>query len=156
MRNSLARCLFGECRVFVMRYTVHRALGRYNNNFNNLYFKMSLETHKTTCFKHTNTTLFIFANFGFLAWAGAVERFPTKIILLRFVDSRFLGNSPWTWEFHPLNLILCLGQTLWSSDPPSSFLSITSNKTIYTTNKRTNINQQSINKQQFGSSQRGV
>ena len=28
------------------------------------------------------------------------------ISLLRFLDSNFLGNSLWTWEFHPLNLRL--------------------------------------------------
>ena len=35
--------------------------------------------------------------------------------LLRCVDSRFLGNSLGTWEFHPLIiLIFCLSHTLWN------------------------------------------
>ena len=31
---------------------------------------------------------------------------------LRFVDSKFPGNSLWAWEFHPLRLRFCLSQTL--------------------------------------------
>ena len=43
---------------------------------------------------------------------------PTKISLLRFVDSKLPGNSPWAWEFNPLRLRLrfCLSQTLWSPE----------------------------------------
>ena len=36
-----------------------------------------------------------------------------RLCLLRFVDSNFPGNALWTWEFHPLHLILCLSQSLW-------------------------------------------
>ena len=32
--------------------------------------------------------------------------------LLTLLDSNFPGNPPWTWEFHPSQLILCLSQTL--------------------------------------------
>ena len=47
---------------------------------------------------------------------------PTHIIslltlsLLRLLDSNFLGNSLWTWEFHPSRWRFCLGQTLWSPE----------------------------------------
>ena len=34
----------------------------------------------------------------------------------RFVDSKLLGNSLWTWEFHPLNLRFCSSQTLWNPE----------------------------------------
>ena len=34
------------------------------------------------------------------------------ISLLRFLDSNFPGNSPWTREFHLLTIRLCLSQTL--------------------------------------------
>ena len=37
---------------------------------------------------------------------------PLRISLLRFIDSRFPGDSLWAWEFHPFNLRLCLSQTL--------------------------------------------
>ena len=30
------------------------------------------------------------------------------------LDSNFTGNSLWAWEFHPLELRLCLSQTLWN------------------------------------------
>ena len=39
---------------------------------------------------------------------------------LRFAEPEFLGNSPWTWEFHPLRFRICLSQTLWN--PDSSFV----------------------------------
>ena len=35
-----------------------------------------------------------------------------RLSLLRLLDSNFPGNSPWAWEFHPLNSRLCLSQTL--------------------------------------------
>ena len=35
-----------------------------------------------------------------------------RVSLLRFVDSNFPGDVPWTWEFHPLNLRFRLSQTL--------------------------------------------
>ena len=31
--------------------------------------------------------------------------------LLRLLDSNFPGNPLWAWEFHPLELRLCLSQT---------------------------------------------
>ena len=34
--------------------------------------------------------------------------FLLRLSLLRFVDSTFPGNSPLTWEFHPLRLRFCL------------------------------------------------
>ena len=39
---------------------------------------------------------------------------PAKIIptVLRLLDSNFPGNPLWAWEFHPLQLILCLSQIL--------------------------------------------
>ena len=37
-----------------------------------------------------------------------------RLSLLRLLDSNFPGNLLWTWEFHPLELRLCLSQTLWN------------------------------------------
>ena len=34
--------------------------------------------------------------------------------LLTLLDSNFPRNSLWAWEFHPLELRLCLSQTLWN------------------------------------------
>ena len=39
-----------------------------------------------------------------------------RISLLRFLDSRFPGDSLWAWEFHPLNLRFCLSQILRNSE----------------------------------------
>ena len=39
---------------------------------------------------------------------------PTNITLLTLLDSTFPGNPLWTWESHPLELRLCLSQTLWN------------------------------------------
>ena len=39
-----------------------------------------------------------------------------RISLLGFVDSRVPGNSPWAWEFNPLQLRLCLSQTPWNPE----------------------------------------
>ena len=40
--------------------------------------------------------------------------FLLTLRLLRLLESNFLGNSLWAWEFHPLQLRLCLSQTLWN------------------------------------------
>ena len=50
-----------------------------------------------------------------LAASGYGQLRPISLLrlsLLRFVDSRFPGNSLWTWEFHPSTLRFCLSQTL--------------------------------------------
>ena len=36
----------------------------------------------------------------------------TLPLILRLLDSKFPGNAPWAWEFHPLELRLGLSQTL--------------------------------------------
>ena len=46
------------------------------------------------------------------ALARGTANLPAKLTLLRFVDSTFLGDSLWTWEFHPSILRFCLSQTL--------------------------------------------
>ena len=39
-----------------------------------------------------------------------------RLSLLRFADSTIPGNSPWRWEFHPLELRFCSSQTLWTPE----------------------------------------
>ena len=39
---------------------------------------------------------------------------PFNIIPLTLLDSHFPGNPLWTWEFHPLELRLCLSRILWN------------------------------------------
>ena len=39
-----------------------------------------------------------------------------RISLLRLLDSDFLGNSLWTWEFKPLKLRFHLSETLWNPE----------------------------------------
>ena len=35
-----------------------------------------------------------------------------RLSLLRSLDSNFLGNPLWAWEFHPLKITLCFSQAL--------------------------------------------
>ena len=47
----------------------------------------------------------------------ATPNLPTKIIStkIRWLKGN-MGNSLWTWEFHPLKLRFCLSQTLWNPE----------------------------------------
>ena len=46
-------------------------------------------------------------------WTSASLPIPLlRLSLLRLLDANFQGSSLWAWEFHPLILKLCLGQTL--------------------------------------------
>ena len=46
--------------------------------------------------------------------ADPTPNLPTVLTLslLRLLDSKFPGNPLWAWEYHPLQLRLCLSQTL--------------------------------------------
>ena len=50
-----------------------------------------------------------------MSCAASVRLRPTLLLTLRLLtllESNFPGNSLWAWEFHPLELRLCLSQTL--------------------------------------------
>ena len=50
---------------------------------------------------------------GHLVLVGGLR--PILLLTLRLLtllESNFVGNPLWAWEFHPLELRLCLGQTL--------------------------------------------
>ena len=39
-----------------------------------------------------------------------------RLGLLRLLDSNFPGNSPWAWEFHPLNSRFCSSPAHWNPE----------------------------------------
>ena len=101
------------CKMLVQQMAVFFCRGSFSvGNFAWLRRELPPYPSERSRRKPSTTAVMASVRAFFSRLRGSEPAATRPISLLRFVNSKSPGDSPWAWEFHPAKSRLCLSQTL--------------------------------------------